>query len=316
MQHLWRGCTLVALTLICSALGAQERGADAELSRLQGNWRIIELVDDGTAIPATRIKDWVPSGGRIEIADNGIIFADRLNGQKHIKTFSIDPTTYPKKIVVVAHDEVESQGIYRFDNERLLLCLGNPALTAAPTDFSARKDSRRMMMVLVRDADTTIEAKLVINPPRKPVLTPVPKPIPVAVPILPPPPATTVALPPLAAPTVPHGLSDAAVVNLLVGTWRLNDGAGLLDITLNRDGTFRSYREALDLSTFHTVFVQSPVSSGTWNVQRGTLVAHVVASTRLDRVNQTIPLVVRTISVKDLVYVDYLGRVGQATKIR
>ncbi len=299
----WRCSTLVVLSLACSVVQAQPAGPDAELRRLRGKWRIVELVDDGTVIPPDQIKTWLPSGGRVEIADNGLIFENRLEGTKRIKTFSIDPATYPKQLVVVAQEKVESRGIYRFDDERLVVCLGIPALTAPPTDFSAHQGSRRMMMVLERDTGSPAELQLVDLPP--PPRNPAPSPA-----------ATNPAPPAAPTPPVSQVLTDGDVANLLIGTWRLNDGSGLLDITFNRDGTFRSYREARDLQTFHTVFVQTPVSSGTWKVVRGTLTTHVTASTRLDRVNQTISLVVRTISAKDLVFADGLGRVGQATRLR
>ncbi len=309
MDHTGRHVLLVALSLTCSFAAAQTDGTQPERNRLQGRWRITELVDDGSVIPADRIKLWLPSGGRVEIVENGLIFTDRLDGKKRIKTFSIDPATYPKRIVFVAQEKVESQGIYKFDNERLVVCLGIPTLTAFPTDFSAHQGSRRMLLVLERDTERPAEVQLADLPP--PPMRPTAPPAQLPAPPSQPAPATPATTTP-----VPAALSDSDVANLIVGTWRLSDGAGLLDVTFDRNGTFRSSRESLELSTFHSVFVQTPVSSGTWGVKQGSLTTHVTKSTRPDRVGQTIALQVRTISLKDLVFIDGLGRVGQATKLR
>jgi hypothetical protein len=134
---------------------------------------------------------------------------------------------------------------------------------------------------------------------------------------LPPPPPANVAPANVPAPNAAGKiLTDDQVTTMLHGVWRMNDGMGLLDVKFNADGTVQSFREWQTASNFHNVFVQTPVSSGTWRVQQGQLHVHITASTRWDRVNQQLRLAVRSISDKDFIFVDSLGRVGQAIRFR
>lgn len=290
MQSFARTLAL-ALCLLSGADVFAQSASNPELKRFQGQWQVVDLIDDGRVIAPEMIKAWLPSGGRVEIVDNAMLFTSPLDGKRSAKSFVIDPTSYPKEIGIMNAEKLEGIGIYQFDNDRLVVCIADPRFSPRPSDFAARQGSRRMRMVLER---------YVSAPTEEPALK------------LPPPPRSASQDPNVAA----RILSDGEVRTMAVGTWRMNDGLGLLDIAINQDGTFRSYREARDISTFHTVFVQSPVSNGTWTVTQGHLTLRITASTRVDRVNQTMSLAVRSISGKDLIFVDSLGRVGQALKIR
>jgi len=71
-----------------------------------------------------------------------------------------------------------------------------------------------------------------------------------------------------------------------------------------------------ELRLFHKTFVQTPVSSGTWQVQKGDLLLQVTSSIHASRAGQRLPFTIRSISAKDVIFVDYLGRLAQATKVR
>src|SRR5262249_11149401 len=121
-----------------------------------GNWQAVELVDNGRVVPADGISGWLPSGGRIEIIDNSIIFTSPKDGQRHARTFSIDATTYPRQLNVIDDGKTSGQGIYRIDNCRLVVCLSPPTAAPRPADFSARDNSQRVMIVFTRtDGKTT-----------------------------------------------------------------------------------------------------------------------------------------------------------------
>ena len=103
---------------------------------------------------------------------------------------------------------------------------------------------------------------------------------------------------------------------MLAGSWQINDGEGLVDITFNANNTFSTYRHAQVMSNFHNVFVPTPVSSGTWSVQNGQLALNVTSSWRPERVNTRVSYAVRSISSGDAIVVDALGRVAKAVKRR
>ncbi len=261
---------------------------DPELKQFAGHWEVTELVEDGHVIPREAIREWLPSGGRAEIADNAIMFTSPTDGQKSVKVFTIDATQYPKGIDIVTREKQDALGIYRFDEGRLVVCLCDPADGPRPTDFSAKEGSKRMLMVLKpASAPTAKEKEAPVNPPT----------------------------------TSGEGvaskvLTDADVTRLLQGTWRYKDEAGALLVTLASNGTWSSVREVQELRLFQKVFVQTPISSGKWSVQNGTLTFHCTASVHLNRVNQQLPFTVRSISEADFIFVDYMGRLGKAVRVK
>jgi hypothetical protein len=115
-------------------------------------------------------------------------------------------------------------------------------------------------------------------------------------------------------------LTDPEVVSFLLGTWQFDDGAGLLNVQFTLagqlNGTFSSSRQVRDANTFHQMFVSTPVSQGNWSINQGQLMMRVVASIYTERVNHDILIAIRSISNTDLIYVDSLGRVGRAVKLR
>jgi uncharacterized protein (TIGR03067 family) len=263
---------------------------DPELAQFQGDWNVVQLVENGQVIPKEAIKEWLPSGGRAQIAENAIIFKSPHDGQKHVKLFTLDPTQYPKGIDISTREKQTSQGIYRFDNDRLIVCFSDPAKNERPTDFSAAKGSNRMLMTLARTTGKTTAA-----PPAKVR------------------PAARSGTETGAAAKV---LTDAQVKQQLIGVWRFTDSIGPLLATINADGSFMTTRDVAEIRLFQTVFARQPVSVGTWSVQNGQLIYHIATSTRVDRAGMMIALHVRSISEKDLIFVDGLGRVGTALKVQ
>jgi uncharacterized protein (TIGR03067 family) len=270
-----------ALLFFVPPLPGQNKSA--ELAEFQGNWEVTELVEDGKVIPKEAISDWLPSGGKFEIVENAMIFTSNHDGKKHAKVFAIDPTRSPKGLELSTKEGKDGWGIFKFDDDRLVICMADPE-NDRPTEFSAKEGSKRLLMTIRRVKST---AKTDSTAPRQ-------KPTGVAARVL----------------------TDDDVATMVKGTWRYNDNIGSLFITFTADGTFSTVRTMQEIRLFQKVFVQTPVSSGTWSVKSGDLIMHVTASTHRDRVNQQFPFAVRSISDKDLIFVDYLGRVGQATKVR
>src|SRR5690349_21306836 len=77
---------------------------DADLKPFEGSWEAVELSEDGHVVPREAISEWLPSGGRFEIADNAIIVTSPHDGKKSAKLFSIDATQYPRGIDIITRD--------------------------------------------------------------------------------------------------------------------------------------------------------------------------------------------------------------------
>lgn len=273
--------SLMSLILVGQSLSAQEK--NPELTRFQGHWEVIELAEDGKVIPKEAIKEWLPSGGKLEIVDNAIIFRSPDDGKKHVKLFSIDATQSPKGVEIITKEGKDAWGIFRFDDNQLVICMSDPE-GKRPTEFSAKAGSKHLLM--------TLERQNAENKPAASATKPEPKGI------------------------VAKPLTDTEVQSLLKGTWVYRDSAGSLYVTYTADGHFNTVREVQELRLFQKAFVQTPVSSGTWAVKNGQLLMTVTASRHPDKVNHNFPFAVRSISDKDLIFVDYLGRVGQAARVR
>ncbi|HTI49992.1 MAG TPA: TIGR03067 domain-containing protein, partial [Planctomycetaceae bacterium] len=217
------------------------------------------------------------------------VFTSPHDGQKHAKAFSIDPTQYPKGIEISTQRKKDGWGIYRFDEERLVICLSDPDESERPDAFSAKQGSKRTLMVLTRAPkikEASLKAERAADAKGN------------------------------AEGTTAKLLTDAEVAALLPGTWRYNDNAGALFIIFGSDGTFRTVREMPEIRLFQKVFVQTPISSGKWELRDGELSFHVTSSIHASRVGTRFPFTVRSITEKDLIFVDYLGRLGQAAKVR
>lgn len=261
---------------------------NAELRQLQGRWEVIELSEDGHVIPREAIREWLPSGGRLEISENAIITVSPQDGKRHAKIFTIDATQFPRGLEIATREKKEATGIYKIDNGRLIVCLIDPEEGPRPGDFSAKKDSKRMLMVLRQAAAEAEPKESAVDEP----------------------PATS------GEGVSAKVLTDAEVTKLMNGVWRYTDEGGALVVTVNGDGTWSSIREVQQMRLLQRVFVRTPISSGRWNVQNGTLTFHCTSSIYASRVNQQLRFAVRSISERDFIFVDYMGRLGKAVKVR
>lgn len=302
---------LPALVFVVSptVIYAAPTAVDTELERVRGQWRVIELVENGQEIPDDQMQYWLPGGGQLEIVDYTILFESPLGGAKTTREFRIDPTSYPKKITIKNKDTETGKGIYKFDGGKLVVCISRD-VSSVPNEFTAPKDSACALIVLEKnDPNNSATPKgaprpVHANPPdmsQWKSAEPAPAP---------------------AAAVVPAGgvtsrvLTDAEVREMTVGTWRMTDNEGSVDLSYGVGGTFQSYRYYRMMQNFQEVFVPTPISSGTWQISNGRLVTHVTASSRVGMAGQTMMPAVRSISQSDLILVDNFGRVTRAVRVR
>jgi len=299
----------LVFVVLPTVVRAAPTAVDTELERVRGQWRVIELVENGQEIPDDQMQYWLPGGGQLEIVDYTILFESPLGGAKTTREFRIDPTSYPKKITIKNKDTETGKGIYKFDGGKLVVCISRD-VSSVPNEFAAPKDSACALIVLEKnDPNNSATPKgaprpVHANPPdmsqwKSAEPTPAP-----------------------AAAVVPAGgvtsrvLTDAEVREMTVGTWRMTDNEGSVDLSYGVDGTFQSYRYYRMMQNFQEVFVPTPISSGTWQISNGRLITHVTASSRVGMAGQTMMPAVRSISQSDLILVDNFGRVTRAVRVR
>lgn len=315
---------LAPIALCVPNADAQPTAVDNELQRLNGHWRVIEMVEDGRAIPENQMREALPGGGALEIIDYTILFKSPLDGSKSTKRLRLDASSYPKQIAIMDRDTLTGAGIYKFDQGKLILCVTRDTANF-PTEFSASKGTERTLIVLQRfdPGRSEIPGMNTPLPARPPVQASPVNQVSARV-ELPNPPVVAAPQPPTPSPPQPivagtaagRVLSDAQVRAMAVGTWRMTDGEGSIDIVLQPNGAFRTFRYTETMANFHVVFVPTPVSTGAWSVVNGRLTMTVAASTRLDKVNQVYAPSVRSISATDAILEDHLGRVTRAVKTK
>lgn len=281
-----RFVTMVAVVGVVAAVTSVNAQED-QLKRLRGAWEVIELVEDGKVIPKQAIPEWLPSGGRLEIEENAIVIHSPVDQKKHVRIFAIDATQYPHTITITDAKKDETRGIFRFDENRLIVCLAE-AGEKLPTEFSAKEGSHRILMVLQPAKGIPSPAAAPATPPAKPKTEDLP--------------AATV-------------VTDQDITRMLAGAWRLEDSVGSLYVLFRSNGTFSTTREVQELRLFQRVFVQTPVTAGTWKVERGTIRFTATSSLHPERVGNTFGFAVRSISETDMIYIDYLGHVGRARRV-
>lgn len=264
--------------IVATGFVASAAAKDPELQPFQGQWEVIELVENGHVIPKDAIKEWLPSGGHFDIVDNSMIFTSHDDGKKHAKVFEIDATQFPRGLDLLTREKKEAIGIYKFDEGNLVVCLSDADEGPRPTDFSAKKDSNRMLMVIKKTTNSV------------PAATPAPT------------------------SSAPKLLTEEELTKKLPGSWRHRDELGALVLTLFPNGTWSTTRETQELRLLKKVFVRTSVSSGTWSVKNGTLNLICTSSIHADRVNRSMPFSIRSISETDFIFVDYFGGLGKAVR--
>ncbi|MDG2126715.1 MAG: TIGR03067 domain-containing protein [Fuerstiella sp.] len=130
----------------------QGQDKDPELRKFQGYWDVTDLVEDGKMIAKENIREILPSGGRVQIIENAIIFRTPADGRQSAKVFRIEPAKYPKRIEVSTSQGKDSWGIYQFDADKVIICLTDPNEAERPDDFPAESGSKSMMKMVKRSA--------------------------------------------------------------------------------------------------------------------------------------------------------------------
>ena len=193
-----------------------------------------------------------------------------------------------------------------------MLCVSDVAKPGIPSEFAAAAGTGRMLMVMERPEAV---AKVSLEKPTT-VAVPVQSP---RVPTLPSPPATNPpaaapvgqAIPALPAPTPLRVIDDTQLAAKLVGSWRHVDSEGILFVNLNANGSFTTQRKFQNTQQSNPVLTNTYVSVGNWHVSNNALIIQVKSSFRPERINQIIFAQVRSITTKEVVYVDQPGRASR-----
>jgi len=119
------------------------------LKLLQGDWKVVALEDDGMKAPSSMLKGmhWEFKGSEVQGADPG----EELHDKSLVKLDSSKTPTYINLVGVEGPTKGQTwKGIFKFENERLVICMGETLTSERPTDFSTGPDSHRCMIAFER----------------------------------------------------------------------------------------------------------------------------------------------------------------------
>jgi|GEM_PF-228509 len=295
--------------------GAQPAAPVPGGDSLDGTWKLTALIEDGAQVTDEQIRWRYANDGVFTIKGQTVSFNYPGTNVPRAVLFVKDSTVNPKTIDLIGSDKTGGRGIYTITGDSLVICIGEPGVNARPAEFSAKKGSPYVLMMLRRtqtppaapNAPVTTVANSV-NPPMRLPTTLVPAP---AAPTTVPAPAN----PPVVMAPVPVAavITDDQIRATLYGTWGHQDEDYNYTYTFNRDGTLSSLRTYK--KQFGKIFHEDVRSSGTWKVQEGVILTTVTTSTSRELVNQISSYRIRSLSSNELISVDQFGRLRREWRL-
>ena len=264
---------LASLGLLCLTPSV---GGDQERARLQGDWLISSVIDDGEMVPDSVVKSHLIKDGRIVIQGALITYINPENLKPHESAFVLSPGQRPKQINLAADGPSRSKGIYMLDGDSLVVCLAAPDAVSRPDEFGSAKGSKNLLIWFKREKKGSVAPA---PPPRV-----------------------------VEKSTAPPTAADVAarMSRQLVGTWGHQNSDDVVLITFNPGGSFSSTRTPKQ--GFRRIFREPVRTSGAWKLEDGIIVVRVTASTDRDLVGQIISYRVRSLTDTQVNLIDSTGR--------
>jgi uncharacterized protein (TIGR03067 family) len=277
--------SILALGLVAGIGRAQEDDLTFEHNLLRGTWVIQSFVENGENYGKELVAEKFTRNGLIAFGNRMFRMVDPDTGAFKDRAFRIMPKNTPKQMDIITKDDDVLQGIYKFDGDRLIVCLRDQQFGVRPTEFRSTVGSHAMLN----------EATLLPQP-RETAEQPAP-------PKVDEPNAQEVAR-----------AKERQIRQMSVGKWLQTDAQGTVTIDLRDDGTFTSTRTWSQPSK--KLFVGTTVNTGRWGLSDGTVTARVTGSTDRRDLDQVFSGKIQTISPDSITYTDLFGRMQRATRLR
>ena len=142
------------LPILLSALAPGDDGwkpTNAELQRahemLAGSWQFVSIDDKGEKLGPKLVETRFARDGILTIADRQLAIVNPVTGEKRTATYRIDPSKTPRRIDLFTRDDRILRGIYKFENDNLIICLQPGEGKDLPQEFTSPDGSD---LILIR----------------------------------------------------------------------------------------------------------------------------------------------------------------------
>jgi len=115
---------------------------------LAGSWEFVSITDRGEKLGSGLLGERFAQDGRLTVADHQMVIVSPETGDKRTATFRIDPSKNPRQIDLFTRDDRIFRGIYKFDDEDLVVCLQPGDRIDRPDDFTSPDGSDRILIRL------------------------------------------------------------------------------------------------------------------------------------------------------------------------
>jgi uncharacterized protein (TIGR03067 family) len=266
---------MITATLLLVGLALGQAPSDDKA--IQGTWKIAALIEDGKSLSAREIASDYAADSVLVVAGNSVSMQPPGGGDRRKLVFTLDTRANPRAIDLAGGVKVSSRGIYTLSGDSLVLCIGTAGETERPTEFTASRGSKHILLALQR---VTGEAAK----PVKDVKAPPP-------------------------------ISGAEKIRKgLVGTWGHTTDSSKHFVTFNADGSFSSTTE--QTRGLRRLFDSTTRSSGTWRVTDSIVVVTITSSTDSNRRGQVYSYRVTHLGDADLIAVDQMGATRREWRVR
>jgi len=141
----------VLLVLLVGGIAGPDAKDDAvkkELEKLKGAYTMVSGEEDGKALPADFVKgskfEFTADKMTITTGKDKVVAALKIDPSGKVKQFDLMPEAGPDKGKTI-------KGIYVLDGDTLKLSAASDASKGRPTDFTTKKGSGNVLMVLKKE---------------------------------------------------------------------------------------------------------------------------------------------------------------------
>lgn len=272
---------------------------------LTGTWDIVSITNDGDRLGPQLIKTKLAEKGQVRFGSRTSVYVEPRTGERRISALRIDPSKDPSQIDVTTRFDDVLKGIYKFEGDRLILCVAKHEEGERPQDFDAPGGSDRMLYELrMANPEEAPEGPMPAAVPLEKI-KPVPAPAPFAE-VVPAPAPSAADL---------QAQREDTIRQMMLGSWLFSDRKGTLSVVFRPDGSFiatRTWAKAVK----RLFEGRTTTSEGRWTFGSSYLNARVTRSMDPKLLNHGYNFYVESIGANSLVFRDSVGEVQTLRKLR